>query len=135
MPAVANLVVKDRAATPNSITYNMFEKNVDGTFRWRVATGTPISDPKISIRSRLTAAGKQNYKIGIAVPVVQTQTVNGVSSPVLLRTAYINVDMTFDQASTATERSYIVNYLSTLLDPTQNAWLVDQALRDGGGMY
>lgn len=139
MPSAANLVLTDRAATPVNHTFIPFGKNADGTFEFHEVTGIPSADPKITALTRKTAAGKLQSKIRIAVPVISNSTVNGISVPVLLRTNYAEVTLTFEATSTLQERKDLTSYTKCVLDSTintaANAWLVDNAINAGAGIY
>lgn len=139
MPTAANLVLTDRAATPVAHTFVPFSKNADGTFEFHEVTGIPSADPKVTVLTRKTAAGKIQSKLRLQVPIVQNSTVNGITVPVLLRTSYAEVVLTFDSTSTLQERKDVTSYTKCLLNESissaANAWLVDGAVNAGAGIY
>jgi len=55
----------------------------------------------------------------LAIPVVQTQVINGVSSPVVVRTAFAEVNFMFDGLSTAQERADCVGLMANSLATAQ----------------
>jgi hypothetical protein len=120
-------------------TFKPYAKTADGVFEFREVTGVPIGDPKITIQSRKTAAGKYQTKIKGSWPIVQTQTINGISTPVVVRTAYIDTTLTFEGTSTIQERKDVVsetmNLFSSTVNTAANLWLVDTVLANGEGMF
>ena len=53
------------------------------------------------------------------VPVTQTQTINGVDTPVVVRTAYVEVNFTFDALSSTQERADAVGLMVNSLAASQ----------------
>nr|APG77017.1 hypothetical protein [Beihai levi-like virus 25] len=106
MPQLQQLVLTDRADTPVSHTFTPvdIQQNV-GTVSER--TGSPVADPIYSISNRRSG---DNYKVTIkmSVPVVQNETVNGISRPVVVRSAYVQATFTFSKDSTEEERNNVV---------------------------
>jgi len=135
MPAISNIVALDRATTPVNHTYTPFARSSDGVFEWHEVTGVPIGDKKITIQTRKTAAGRYQTKMKHSAPIVQTSTVNGVAIPVLVRTAYADITLTFDATSTIEERMNFTAKTKALLDDVQNAWLVNNVVANGEGMF
>lgn len=120
MSARTNLVINDRAATPVAHTYTPDGDDANMVHLFSEKTNVPLANAKYSIALK-KSNGKYKPSIKLAVPVVQTQTINGVSSPVIVRTAYANVDFTFDGLSTEQERADCVGLLvnSLAADQTQ----------------
>lgn len=106
MPQLQQLVLTDRADTPVSHTFTPvdIQQNV-ATVSER--TGSPVADPIYSISNRRSG---DNYKVTIkmSVPVVQNETVNGISRPVVVRSAYVQATFTFSKDSTEEERDNVV---------------------------
>jgi hypothetical protein len=71
--------------------------------------------------------------VTLSVPVVQTQTINGVSTPVVVRTAYADVNFTFDATSTTQERKNLVGMMADAL--AAGKVLVNGAIVDLEGVY
>jgi len=95
MPALQNLVLTDRQTTPVNHTF------IPRSLKDEVATvvkagssGAPIEDMIFSISSR-RVNGRVKSVVKLKVPVVTTETVNGVARTVLLREAYIDATFTF----------------------------------------
>lgn len=119
MPQLTTLVLTDRKATPVAHTFapRTLENNV-GTVA--ESTGTPIGDPRVTVSlGKPTAAGKYKPLIRFTIPVVQTQTINGVSTPVVVRTAYAELAFSFDATSTEAERNDLVGMVQSALEPAK----------------
>lgn len=106
MPQLQQLVLTDRAATPvaHKFTPVDIQQNV-GTVSER--TGSPVADPVYSISNRRSG---DNYKVTIkmSVPVVQNETINGITRPIVVRSAYVQATFTFSKDSTEGERNNVV---------------------------
>lgn len=131
MPAIANLVLTDRAGTPVDHTF------VPNGIPNGVATlvendGVLLGSNKFTIAARSTAS-KRKISLRLVMPVLATETINGIDSPKVVRTAYANVEFNFDMASTSQERSDIVGMLQDALDSSKT--MVDGVLVDGLEIY
>lgn len=114
MPSLQNLVMTDRAATPVNHTFT--PRGMQGNVGELVeTTGVPIGDSRCTISLNRTSNNRYKAVLKIEVPVVQTQTVNGVTQPVVVRKAYAEATFSFDGASTTQERNDIVGMLSSAM--------------------
>jgi hypothetical protein len=114
MPQLQNLVLTDRATTP--IAHTFVPRDIRDNIGTVVeSSGIPIGDNRFTISSVRTPQGKSKARVQLTVPVVQTQTINGVSTPVVVRTAYVDATFTFDATSTEQERKDLFAYISNLL--------------------
>lgn len=131
MPQLQSLVLTDRKATPVAHTFTPvdIQQNV-GTVSER--TGSPIADPIYSISNRKSG---DNFKVTakLAVPIVQTETINGVSRPIVVRTAYVQTTFTFSKDSTEEERDDVVGMLASSFDTSKT--LVNDTLVKLEGVY
>ena len=117
MPQLQNLVLKDRAATPKDHTFT--PRNIaDGVGESVETTGVPVGESRHSISLRRTS---DRYKITqkLAVPVVAAQIINGISTPVVVRTAYVSVTFDFASTSSEAERNDLVGMLQSSYDPSK----------------
>lgn len=117
MAARQNLILTDRATTPANHTFvpsgdkgdvHIFEEKTE------VAAGNP--NFTISLRkgtSRFTAV------IRMAIPVVQTQVINGISNPVVVRTTYIDFKVTYADTSLLQERKDAIGMFTSSLGASQ----------------
>lgn len=113
MAQLQNLVLKDRAATPKDHTF--VPRNIVGGVGEVVeTTGVPVGESRYTIGLRQV---NQRYKttIKMVVPVVVNQTINGVTTPVVARTAYVDVKFDFDATSTEEERNNVVGMFQSSL--------------------
>lgn len=120
MPTMSTVVLADRETTP--VNHNFVANNVvNGVayLRNRAASGVPIEDKVLSISSR--QAGKRDKdKLVLTVPIVQTQTVNGISTPVVVRNGGFEINFFFDVTATDQERKNIMGMAYSLLGTLQS---------------
>lgn len=114
MSARSNLVINDRAATPVAHTYSPDGDDTNGVHLFSEKTGVPAGNPRFTAGLR-QSNGKYRPTLRLTLPVVQTQTINGVSAPVIVRTAYAEVNFTFDALSTDQERKDCVGLMANAL--------------------
>ena len=118
MPQLQTLVLTDRAATPVNHTYVPRDIKA-GVAEVVESSGIPIGDNRVTVRLNRTASGRYKPQVNFTFPVVQTKTENGISTPVVVRTAYCNVEFTFDPASTLDERNNVVGMVSSAFAATK----------------
>jgi len=118
MSARANLVINDRAATPVAHTYSPDGDDTNGVHLWSEKTSVPAGNPRFSA-SLKSSNGKYRPSLRLQVPIVQTQTINGVSTPVVVRTAYVEVSATFDGLSSTQERADAIGLMANAMAAAQ----------------
>lgn len=118
MAARANLVINDRATTPVAHTFSPDGDDTNGVHIFTEKTGVPAGDSRYTASLR-RSNGKYKANLKLSLPVVQTQTVNGVSAPVIVRTAYVELTATFDALSTDQERKDAIGLMANSLLPAQ----------------
>lgn len=118
MAARANLVIKDRASTPADHTFTPDGDDPNGVHVFTEKTGVPAGNARFTSQLR-RSKGKYRPTLRLAVPVVATQTINGVDSPVVVRTAYVELSATFDELSTAQERANAIGMMANSLATAQ----------------
>lgn len=131
MPQLQSLSLTDRQKTPvvHAFQPESINQNVGSVVENK---DVPIGNPRFSISLRQTPkAYKANLKF--AVPVVAMQTVNGVSTPVVVRTSYVNCEFEFDKTSTEQERNDVVGMFQSSLAP--GAVLVNDTVVKLQGVY
>lgn len=117
MPQLQNLVLKDRAATPVDHTFT--PRNIsEGVGEVVETTGVPVGESRFTISMR-RSNDRYKSKLRLAVPVVVNQVVNGVSTPIVTRTAYADVAFDFSAESTEAERNNLVGMLQDSLAPAK----------------
>lgn len=117
MPQLQNLVLKDRATTP--VDHIFTPRNIsDGVGEVVETTGVPVGESRFTISMRRTT-DRYKSKLRLAVPVVVNQTINGVTTPIVARTAYVDVSFDFSAESTEAERNNLVGMLEDSLKPAK----------------
>lgn len=103
MPNMTSITVNDGEATP--VAHIFVPKGIDGkgVARFRASTGVPIADENLAISLR-ESSGKVRPRISLAVPVVVTETINGVDEPKIDRAGFGDCSFTFSAKSTKAER-------------------------------
>lgn len=124
MPSLQPVVLTDRQTTPVNFTLSPTGElqKIGGSTIGRVAvadvSGNLMSEKVLTIGSRRTA-GRLRSTLRLAVPVVVTETINGVAVPRVVRTAYINLDASFALDSTEQERNDVVGMFASALQNTK----------------
>lgn len=131
MPQLQTLSLTDRQATPvvHAFQPESINQNVGSVVENK---DVPVGNPRYSISLRQTA---KSYKgtIKFAVPVVANQAINGINTPVVVRTSYVNAEFEFDKTSTQAERNDVVGMFQSSLAP--GAVLVNDTLVKLQGVY
>lgn len=118
MPQLQNMTLTDRQ-TPTPVAHSFTPRDiVNGVGTVIESTGIPIGNNRVSVSLSKTPNGKYKAKITSAFPVVQTQTINGVSTPVVVRTHYADMTFTFDQSSSTSERDSFIGMMRDALSVT-----------------
>jgi len=115
MTVMTHLVLKDHGGTDH--TFNP-EGLTAGVATYVETSGVPIGDRTISYSVKSTSTGKRKITMKMAIPVVQDSVVNGISKPSVVRTAYVNADITFDSTSNTAERQDVRAFFKNLLADT-----------------
>lgn len=126
MSARGNMVLTDRAATPVAHTFTPDGDDANGVHIYSEKGSVPAGNSRVTT-SLTESKGKYRPVLKLSVPVVATQTINGVSSPVVLRTHYAEVRFTFDALSTTQERKDVVGMTAGMLLPA-NAQVDDMVV-------
>lgn len=119
MPQLQATVLQDRRTTPVSHTFT--PRDITGGVGTVIeSSGIPIGNNRLSVAlSQVQTSGRYKATVKLAMPVVQTQVVNGVSTPVVVRTAYADLTFTYESSSSTQERDDIVALVRAALDPTK----------------
>jgi len=131
MPQLQTLSLTDRQSTPvvHAFIPESINQNVGSVVENK---DVPIGNPRFTVSLRQTARSyKANLKF--SVPVVVTQTVNGVNTPVVARTSYVNCEFEFDKTSSEQERKDVVGMFQSSLAP--GAVLVNDTVVKLQGVY
>lgn len=133
MPQLQSLVLTDRA-TPTPVNRTFVPRDIEAGGVGVVvnAASTPIGGERVSVSSK-KANTRYKGELRLVLPVVQTETINGVSRPVVVRTAYVTVTTSFDEQSTEQERKDAIGLAASALDSSKV--LVNDALVKLEGVY
>lgn len=118
MSARTNLVINDRAATPVAHTYTPDGDDANRVHVFSEKTSVPAGNPRFTASLR-KSNGKYRPQLKLQVPVVQTQTINGVATPVVVRTAFVEVSATFDELSSDQERKDAIGLMANAMAASQ----------------
>lgn len=133
MPQLQNLVLTDRAVTPVNHTFTPL--GIDpktGVATVAETTGVPIGEPKFTLLMK-RVNGRYKGTLKMSVPIVQTQVINGVSTPVVVRSAFVDATFTFDGGSSEQERMDVVGMFASALSASKI--LVNDTLVKLQGVY
>lgn len=133
MPQLQAISLNDRETTP--VAHAFVPKDIvqPGSIgRVTRSSGVPVGEELLTVSYR-KANKKCRTKIVLAVPVVQTQTINGVSTPVVVRTGYVEINFTFDETSTTQERKNLVGMIADSLATSKT--LVNDTVVNCEGVY
>lgn len=132
MPQLQSTVLTDRESTP--VNHTFVPRDIrDGVGTCVESTGVPIGESVLSVSTRRTNTGVFKPRVKLVIPVVQNETVNGVTRPVIVRTGYADVTFTFDEESTETERNNLVGMFADAFDPANI--LINDAVVKLQGVY
>lgn len=127
MSELNNVVINDGAATPVAHTFK--PRNVAGGIATLVeSTGVPLADKRLTLSIQRTASSRVKPTVKLQLPVVQDATVNGVTKPTIVRTAYCDLTFNFDPSSSTQERKDMIAQVRNLLADDQT--MVHSALVD-----
>jgi hypothetical protein len=119
MAARTNLVLTDRASTPVDHTFTPDGTDTNGVHIFSTKNGVPAGDKRFTASLR-RSNGRFRISLKLASPTVQTQTINGIENPVVVRTGYAEVNFTFDETSSLQERADTVGMLADSLGASQS---------------
>lgn len=132
MPQLQNLVLTDRAATPVAHTF-VPRDIVDGVGTVIESTGVPVGDNRFTLGIKKLSTGRYKATLKGVFPVVQNQTLNGITEPVVVRSSYADMTFTFDEKSTTQERKDVVGMMQSAL--ASGAALTNGLLVNLEGVY
>lgn len=96
MPNISTIVVPDAAGTPVNHTFTKLKTNGDTAYFVEQSGATALSYWPLSLTQRSPLSGQTEKvfrsKLSLAIPVVTSETINGVSRPRLEYTLRSNVE-------------------------------------------
>lgn len=132
MATMQNVVLTDRTpVTPVARTF--VPRGVDSSVGLLVnGAGVPAGESRLSV-SMKKVSSKHRGKLTLAIPVVQTEVISGISRPVVVRTAYAELTVTFDDTSSTQERTDLLGMLADSLGTSKT--LVHKSFVDLESVY
>lgn len=110
MPQLQTLVLTDRATTPVNHTFT--PRDIQGNVATVAeSTGVPIGDNRVTVSLGKTASNRYKPTVKFTFPVMAS--VDGVST--VVRTAYAELTLSFDNTSTEAERNNVVGMVQSAL--------------------
>lgn len=118
MPQLQSVSLTDR--TPVTPVNRVFVPRdiVNGVGSCVFNAGVPIGEQRITVSMKKTGT-RFKGELRLTLPVVATETINGVSAPKVVRTAYVNVSVSFDEKSTQQERDDAMGLAANSLTPSR----------------
>lgn len=133
MPQLQSLILTDRTpTTPVNLTFVPRDIDAKGVGTVVNSAGTPIGEKRCSV-SMQKRSNRYKGEVRLALPVVATETVNGVSKPIVVRTAYVTLSADFAGESTEQERNDAIGMMASALVVSKT--LVNDALIKLEGVY
>jgi len=133
MPALQSLVLTDRQSTPvNHTLLPVSEKDGLATVALADASGAVVTEKRFTIQMK-RSPGRMRVTCRLSVPVVVTETINGVSSPVVVRNALVDCAFVFADTSTSAERNDVVGMFASAL--TASKLLVNDTIVKGESVW
>lgn len=132
MPQLQNVILTDRTPV-NPVNLTFVPRDIKaGVGEVVNNVGTPIGEKRLTVSMKQT--GKRfKGEVRLTLPVVVTETINGVSSPKVVRTGYVALTTSFDETSTEQERTDAVGMMSSAL--ATGKVLINDALVKNEGVY
>jgi len=130
---MANTVLTDRAATPVAHTFAPQGSEGDSGGRYVEAAASSLGDKVFKIVPRSTPGGRRKIDLSLSIPVLVTETINGVNSYAVARTSRASVTFDFPSDSTLQERKDIVGQMYTALATATRQ--VNSVLVDGESVW
>lgn len=132
MPQLQPTVLKDRQDP--QVEHTFLPRDIEkGVGSLAVSSGVPIGDNRLTISLNQTSTGRYKPRLQLAVPIVETQTINGVDSPKITRVAYCDLQFTFADTSSEEERNDVVGLLASALEPGKT--LINDVIVKLQGVY
>ncbi len=132
MPQLQSVVLTDRTpVTPVNRTYDPQDIKAGVGVAANGAV-TPAGSERISV-SNILSGTRYKGEVRLVLPVIQNETVNGIVRPVVVRTAYVTLQTSFDTSSSEQERNDALGLMASALGTGKV--LINDALVKNQGIY
>lgn len=119
MPTISAMTLSDRGSPV--VAHNFLPVKQEGEFTYFRSNGsTPLGDKTLRVRITALKSGARAVEVKLEVPVVVTETINGVSRSKRERISYVQATFTFPSDSSSQERADTVGMFADALK-TANA--------------
>lgn len=118
MAARSNLVITDRQPTPVERTFSPDGDDSNRVHLFSEKTTVPLGNPRFSA-SLKRSGSRFKPSLKLAIPVTQTQIINGIQTPVIVRVAYVELAASFDGVSTEQERKDAIGLMASAIQEDQ----------------
>lgn len=120
MGAITTIIVADALSTPVNHTFNPISVE-GGKAVWKEQSNAAASGfwpCVLSYRTPLPGQSEKLYRVSLnlGIPTVVSETINGVSNPLVARTGRASVEFVLPESSTLQERKDLRKILVGLLD-------------------
>lgn len=134
MPSLQSLVLTDRQATPVNRTLLPIGSAGPGigVVALADASGATITERRFSIGLR-RSGDRVRTTMKYRCPVVVTEVINGVSTPKVVREAYVDLTFNFHNTHTEAERNDVVGEITSALAASKV--LVNDTVVKGQSVY
>lgn len=112
MAQILPIILNDGTA---NVTYSPYEIDSSGVARLRTAAETVIGASELTVSGR-TATANRRVTVKLQIPVVQTETVNGISVPKVVRVAIAKCELSLPITSSTAERTSLRKQIAGALD-------------------
>lgn len=113
MPVLQTTTLTDRESTP--VTHTFVPRDLkDGKGVVVNSTGVPLGEERLSV-SMKEATTRYQGEVKLVLPVVQTETINGIDRPTVVRTNYVTLTVSWDKSSTQQERNNAIGMMAAAL--------------------
>jgi len=133
MPQLQPTILKDRA-TPTPVDHTFLPQDIaKGVGSLNESSGVPIGDNRLTVSCTRSSTGKWKPRVTFAFPIVETQTINGIDSPKVVRTSYVDLQFTFEETSSEAERNNVVGMVQSSLSASKT--LINDAVVKLQGVF
>lgn len=122
MPSIIPIILTD-AATVNHTFAPRGKDPQSGVATLVKSTGTPVGDERLTIGRTRTPQGREKVSFKLTIPVVASETINGVARPTVERSAYADVTFSFESTSSTAERANVRSMVADLLGNSEGVAL------------
>lgn len=117
----SSFTVNDRA-TPSPVAHTFVPRDAQPGFAVFAEPGATMVGEKTFVVRWRTSPGRRHVRVTFAVPIVATETVNGVDMPKVQRMMLIDCNFRFDETTSEQERADAVGMFAQSLSGTNNVF-------------